>query len=268
MRGPQQLKDAENHWETDIGAWFPGERVVFRGKDLFHELGDSSWMGLLLFGITGREFNDKQIRLFEGIWTISTSYPDPRIWNNRIAALAGTSRSTGNLSMASAIAVSDAVIYGQGPMIKIIDFLFRANSRYEKGANIKKIIDDEIKKQKIYGFGRPLVKSDERIIPLKKLAEELGFGKGKYISFLSLLEKELLDSKLNLKMNIAAMDAALAADQGLDRRQFYNFMSLCFCIGFQTCFIDAFSKEPGTLFPLKCNKIQYEGIKKRKWTDN
>ena len=57
MQGPKTLLECEDHWVTDLGAWFPGERVVFRGKDLFQELGDSSWMGLLLYGITGREFN-------------------------------------------------------------------------------------------------------------------------------------------------------------------------------------------------------------------
>ena len=130
MRGPQTLLDAENNWETDLGAWFPGERVVFRGKDLFQELGNSSWMGLLLFGITGREFNEKQIRLFEGIWTICSSYPDPRIWNNRVAALTGTVRSTSTLAVSAGNAVSEALIYGRRPVTYSIDFMFRAKKTF------------------------------------------------------------------------------------------------------------------------------------------
>ncbi|HFD13290.1 MAG TPA: hypothetical protein ENJ32_12610, partial [Crenotrichaceae bacterium] len=133
MKGPQTLLDAENNWQTDLGAWFPGERVVLRGKDLFHELGDYSWMGLLLYGITGREFNEKQIRLFEGMWTISTSYPDPRLWNNRVAALAGTTRSTSVLGISAATAVSEASIYGRRPDIRTIDFLYRAKKQLSSG---------------------------------------------------------------------------------------------------------------------------------------
>ena len=95
------LEDYEDNWETGLGAWFPGERVVFRGMDLFSDLKDMPWMGLLLFGITGRIFNKSQIQLFEAIWTISVSFPDPRLWNNCIAALAGSARSTAHLGVSA-----------------------------------------------------------------------------------------------------------------------------------------------------------------------
>ncbi|MFK7815408.1 MAG: hypothetical protein AB8B92_03650 [Gammaproteobacteria bacterium] len=86
----KDILDSEICWETDIGFLFPGERVDIRGKDLFSEYSNKPWMELLLFGVTGREFSAEQIQLFEGIWNISTSYPDPRIWNNRVSALAGS----------------------------------------------------------------------------------------------------------------------------------------------------------------------------------
>jgi hypothetical protein len=266
MRGPQTLLDAENNWETDLGAWFPGERVVFRGKDLFQELGDSSWMGLLLFGITGREFNEKQIRLFEGIWTISTSYPDPRLWNNRIAALAATSRSTGSLGISAATAASEADIYGQKPMVKIIDFLFRAKKKLEQGVELIEIIETETHTHKIFGFGRPLISSDERIQPLLHLVNKLGYGKGVYIDLLFQIEKILLEGRLHLNMNIAALDAALAADQGLTTNQFYKYMLLCFSVGQLTCSADSFSKPAGSFFPLRCRRIRYEGRPRRSWS--
>ena len=41
------------------------------------------------------------------LW-VNTSYPDARIWNNRVAALAGSARSTGNLGVSAALAVSEA----------------------------------------------------------------------------------------------------------------------------------------------------------------
>src|SRR5919108_6452472 len=97
MRGPKQLLENEDRWVTTIGAYFPGERVVFRGKDLFHDLKDLSWMALLLYGITGRIPDERQVRLFNGFWTLCTSYPEPRIWNNRVAALAGNVKKQGTL---------------------------------------------------------------------------------------------------------------------------------------------------------------------------
>jgi len=82
MTSPEKLLEAEDNWQTAMGLSFPGERVVIRGKDLFTELKDMRWMELLLFAITGRRFSENEIKLFEGIWVLCSSYPDPRVWNN------------------------------------------------------------------------------------------------------------------------------------------------------------------------------------------
>jgi hypothetical protein len=147
MRGPEELLQFEDHWVTDLGAWFPGERVVLRGKDLLTELADQRWMGLLLYGVTGRLFDDKQVRLFEGLWSLSASFPEPRLWNNRVAALAGTMRSTGALGVGAAIAVSEASIYGRRPDIRAIDLLLRAKTHLDKPqADLEEFIKSEIEK--------------------------------------------------------------------------------------------------------------------------
>ena len=266
MRGPQTLLDSENHWETDMGAWFPGERVVFRGKDLFQELGDSSWMGLLLYGITGREFNEKQIRLFEGIWTICTSYPDPRIWNNRVAALAGSVRSTSALGISAATAVSEASIYGRRPDTRTIDFLYRTKKQLETGNTLQEIVRSELKKHKnIFGYGRPLVRTDERITPLMTLANQLGFADGDFVKLTFSIEKVLLEGRWRMHMNIAAVAAGLAADQGLSTREYYQYLVLSFSAGMTACNVDTYTKPEGSLFPLRCNRIRYEGVSSRKW---
>src|SRR3569832_2958942 len=81
MKGPVDLLENDGRWRTKMGAFFPGKRVVFRGKDLFTEFGHLSWMQLYLYGITGRIFTVVQGKLFEGMWVLCTSYPDPRLWN-------------------------------------------------------------------------------------------------------------------------------------------------------------------------------------------
>ena len=63
MRGPEKLLENENHWETRMGGWFPGERVVYRGQDLHVDLDDMGWMELYLYGITGRRFSDAQLKV-------------------------------------------------------------------------------------------------------------------------------------------------------------------------------------------------------------
>jgi hypothetical protein len=266
VQGPKYLIESEDHWVTNMGAWFPGERVIFRGKDLFHELNDLSWMGLLLYGITGRIFNKKQIRLFEGIWTLCTSYPDPRLWNNRVAALAGTARSTATLAISAANAASEASIYGYRPILQVSDFLFRIQQCLEKGDELEELVQAELKKYKIIpGYGRPITRKDERIEPLMALAKKLGFSKGPYVKLAFDVEKILLDGRWRLHMNIASVMAALAADQGLSCREYYHYAILSFSAGMLPCYIEALEKTEGTFFPLNCDRIQYEGKPRRAW---
>jgi citrate synthase len=267
MKGPGDLIAHEDRWHTRMGLVFPGERVVFRGKDLFHELKDMRWMELLLFGITGRRFDEKQIHLFEGIWTTCTSYPDPRIWNNRVASHAGSARSTAALAISASIAVSEAKIYGGQPVIKSIDFLLKTKIELDRGRLLVNIVTEELTQQRgIPGYARPIIQIDERINPLLHLAKELGYDDSPYIKLAFDVESCLLQGRWRMRMNIAALIAALAADQGLSSEEYYQYMVLCFTGGMFPCFIDSKNKEEGVFLPLSCERISYIGKKYRRWT--
>lgn len=266
MKGPKDLLANEDRWNTRMGLVFPGERVVFRGKDLFHELKDMRWMELLLFGITGRRFDEKQVRLFEGIWVLCTSYPDPRIWNNRAASLAGTARSTTTLAVSAAISLSEAVIYGRRPDIRAIDFLQKLMRDRNDGKDIDNIVLTEMNKYRgIPGYSRPIVNDDERIIPLTNLAQELGYGDMPYISLGFNVQNILIRNKYRMKMNVAALAAAVASDQGLSPIEYYQYLVVCFSGGMFPCFIEATSKVEGGFLPLRCDRIAYEGAPTRNW---
>ncbi len=266
MQGPKALLEHQNHWKTDVGAWFPGERVVFRGKDLFHELQDMSWMELLLYGITGRIPDETQIRLFNGIWALSTSYPELRLWNNRIAALAGTARSTASLGVSAGTAISEALIYGRRPDIRCIDFLHRTQKKLDAGHKLDELVTQELKKYRsVPGYGRPVVRTDERIQPIMRLAKELGLDNKPYISLAFEVEKTLLAGRWRLHINIASVLAALAADQGFSPHEYYHSVVLSFSAGMFPCYQDAAHKKEGTLFPFPCSAIEYGGTNKRSW---
>ncbi len=266
MRGPQGLLESEELWVTDVGKFFPGERVVFRGKDLLQELNEISWMGIHLYGITGRFFSDRQLCLFEAIWTISVSYPDPRIWNNRIAALAGTARSTGPLAISAATAVTEARLYGFGPNVETIEFLLRIQKKVAAGADLEQLIRLELKEsRKIPGYGRPLVDRDERIQPLLDRASQLNFDDGPHLKLAFDVERVLQDGRWRLRMNIAALAAALCADQAFTPEQFLLYTIPAYIGGMTPCYIDALNHPEGTLFPLRCSRIKYEGVKPRNW---
>jgi citrate synthase len=267
MQGPKLLFESEDNWITAMGAWFPKEgRVVFRGRDLFRDLKDLSWIALLIFAITGRIVGEKQLRLFEGMWTLCTSYPEPRIWNNRVAALTGTARSTPGLALGAANAVSEASIYGRRPGVRAIDFLIRAKNHVDEQLDLEELVRMELEKYKrIYGYGRPITLADERITPLMALAEELGFSEGPHVKIAFAIEHILLKHRNNLRMNIASLLAALAADQGMSPSEYHRFMALSFSVGIAACYIDAVEQPEGSFFPLRCERIAYIGKPKRQW---
>ncbi len=266
MKNKSPLINFEDNWQTTLGAFFPGERVVIHGKDLFHEFKNKSWMNLLLYTITGREFSKNQAKLFENIWTICTSYSDPRIWNNRVSSLSGSSRSTASLAVGASTAMSEAKIYGRRPDIRIATFLIYLHEAIERGQNINTYVDEYLKKYRgIPGYARPIINSDERIKPLMQVVEELGFENGEYLSLAFEIEKYLLASRKRMKANIAAITAALAIDQGLTPREYYHYAIASFTIGFLGCYVDAIEHPEGAFFPLPCERIAYSGIKHREW---
>jgi len=285
MNQPNKLKilnQWEQTWETAMGAWFPGERVLFRGKELLQELNQLSWMELILFGITGRQFQPNQIKLFEAIWVISTSFPEPRLWNNRIATLAGTSRSTVNLGVSAGIAASEAIIFGHRPLLATIDFLKKTQQRLANGEVLTNLIKEALNAQtrgrpgsglnrevaKVPGFGRPITTNDERLQPLLTTAQNLGFTNGIHVLLAQRIEDALQQQGHNLYMNVATLMGALCADQDLSPREYYHYVSLCFTGGLLPCAIDAQSKPEGAFFPLRCDRIKYQGPKKRQWKTN
>jgi citrate synthase len=263
-----KLEQSEDRWVTRMGAWFPGERVVFRGKDLHVDLGDASWWEVFAFGVTGHRFNRAEINLLNAMW-VMTSYPDPRLWNNRVAALAGTTRSTGTLGIAAAIAVSDASLYGGRPIIRANDFLERAHTLDKDGGDLTQFIISELRQhRRIGGFGRPIVQEDERIKHIMDLADEAGLADGPRTRLVFKIEELLNKRRYRLKLNYAGLTAALCADMGFNPRQYYLVSSLCFVAGMPPCYIDALDHPEGTFFPLRCDRVKYEGVPPRRWDDD
>lgn len=265
MNGPQLLEHHVGRLVTRAGAIFPGERVVFCGQDLHTTLKDLDWLELYLFGITGRRFTPPQMRVLHAIWSY-TSYPDARIWNNRVAALAGTTRSTGNLGIAAALAVSEAQIYGGGVVLRAIEFLLRAQADADAGEELAELVRAELVRQRgIAGYGRPIVSGDERIAPMMALVRAQRLDDGPHLKLAFEVERILLDGRWRLHMNYAALTAALAADFGLSPHEYYFFVIPAFLAGMPPCYREAAEKPAGLLFPLPCRTMQYEGVPRRRW---
>lgn len=264
MSGPRELDRHADVLKTRMGAAFPGDRAVFRGHDLHADLRDMDWLELYVFGITGRRHTAQQLRLLHAIWTY-TSYPDARLWNNRVAALAGASRSTAALALSASLAVSEAVIYGGQAGLRAFDFLVRARAGVASGRALPDIVADELQARRIYGYGRPINSTDERLPWMSALAAETGLDQGPHLVLAFEVEALLLATGKPLRMNYAAMAAALIADLGFSSAEFQLFWAPVFLAGVPPCYLEASSRDEGLTFPLACMTIRYVGIPSRRW---
>lgn len=265
MQDPQDLSQFEDSWVTGMGAAVSQNPVMFRNRELHGDLCESSWLEVYLYGITGRSFNALELRVLNALWTF-TSYPDPRIWNNRVAALTGTVRSTGTLAISSALAVSEAEIYGVRPLIRSLDSLKRAKTWLQNGKLLADFVSQELKKhRKISGFGRPQASGDERIKPMLDFLEKIGYEHGPHIEIAFNIEKVLRKGRWRLRMNYAGLVAGLCADIGFSPQETYLYTILGFLGGFLPCYIDGLNHPKGSFFPMRCSRINYVGPERRSW---
>lgn len=264
MHPADPLRAREGRLVTRMGGAFPGSHAVFRGHDLHKDLAGMEWLELYLFGITGRRFQPNELKLLNAIW-VMTSYPDARLWNNRVAALAGSARSTGNLGLAAALAVSEASIYGNGICWRIAGFLIRAHQRVEEGMPLLDCICEEIERHRgIAGYGRPIASGDERLQPILTLAHFLELDHGPHLALAFRVEEELLAGRWRWKMNFATVAAALTLDLGLDQREHYLYGFPAFLAGMVPPLMEAQDCAPALSFPLSCSLVRYSGQHKRK----
>ena len=264
------LKQFEGPFRTSMGAVFIGERAVFRGVDVHSTFKGATWMDLYIYGITGRRLQANQLRVLEGLWTCS-SYPDARLWNNRIAALAGTARSTGSAGITAALAVSDASIIGWQVVYSIADFLLRAHQKIQAGEALEHIVREERSVNRIIkGYGRTMFpeKGDERLPVALALLEREGIEIGTYFKLAFEIER-VLSNILGrpLPMTYAAVNVAIKLDMGFTPHEIYLCDLLMFVAGMPPCYLEALKKPEGTTFVLSCERVKYSGPARRKWPE-
>jgi hypothetical protein len=250
-----------------MGGFVPGSHATVRGLDLHAAFQNAEWAELFFYSGTGRRFSPSELRLLQSLWTFS-SYPDARLWNNRVAALAGSARSTGNLALAAALAVSEATIYGAGTYTPSIVFLQETRRKIAEGHSLAECITEELKVRRgIAGYGRPLTSNDERIAPTLQLAATLGLDQGPHLRLAFEVDEYLKQGRWRMRINYAAITAALSADLGFSARDYYLCAFPTFLAGMLPCYLEALEQPEGALFPIPCEDIAYAGRKERSWAE-
>ena len=178
--------------------------------------------------------------MLHALWT-HNSYPDARLWNNRVAALAGTARSTGPLGISAALAVSEAKIYGGASQLRCSEFLTRAKKMVDEGADLEALVRSEIKEKRgIGGFGRPIISTDERIAPMMAIVREQGLDNGPHLKLAFEVEQHFVARALALAHEqCRANGGAVCRFRYVDPREYYLVVIPVFLAGMPPCYLDA-----------------------------
>lgn len=260
----KDLHQLHKNYPTRAGLAYLSECSIFKGKDLHRELAHLNWFELNLYGITGRTFSQAELKILNYIWC-STSYADIRIWPNRIASFAGSSRTTPILAMVAGISSCDAELFVAKPLVSCLSMYRNFEKQIKSGASLIDLLEEKLKsKRTIFGFGRPISSIDERVPHFVEFLNSLEQDTGFCFKLAFQIESYLKSNK-NIRMNIAALYAAVCADLGFTEMEMNLYVTLLVYAGMPPCYLDTLEKPPGTLLPLKCSDIKYTGRKIRHW---
>lgn len=262
-----KLADYENNWVTSMGDFFsnPSDPLL-RGRHELEDFESFSYTQFLLFALTGKNFTNEQLEFVTNCWKYSGIYAEPRLWNNRIAAICGTVRTTGALAITAGNCISESLYFGFKPMYRCAVALVYIGKMVQSGVSVEDAVADYISKYgKIGGYGRPLgLKGDERIEPLIRFTKKCNLADQFYFKLCFDIDQVLWQKK-KLKMNVSPVLVSSLLDIGLTAHQVYLLLvPITFISGLEACYIDALNKSEGTFFPMRCASIAYEGPNKRK----
>ena len=247
---------------TRKGGWFPGKGVFCHGRNMMEDLlGKSSYMQVVILNATGKMVERRLADWFEATF-ICLSWPDPRIWCNQIGAFGGAMRTSPVVSTATGIMAGDSTAYGQKTLIKGVEFIQTALSKYLQGESVEDIIKSEGRRlgapPQIMGFARPLAKGDERVTAMERITKDLGFAIGEHLKLAYEIENYLYEH-YNESMNINGYTSAFLSDLGFTSKEVYDIYAFLIASGITACYVDTSSRPPETFLPLRCDDIDYQG---------
>jgi citrate synthase len=244
------------------GGWKIGSGVQNCGYDMMTDLvGKVSYMQVVVLNATGRLPSKALADWIEAVH-ICLSWPDPRIWCNRIGALAGSSRASGVAASCLGVLAAESTSYGIKPLISGVEFIEHALTQITQGTSVDDFISEETKKNggkpNLMGYARPIAKGDERIPAMEEVTKRLGFPTGENLSLAYKIEKTL-HTRYDESMNINGYVSAFLVDQGFSAIEVYRIFSAVVFSGVTACYTDTADRIEGSFAPLKTSDVIYKG---------
>ncbi|MBI3773241.1 MAG: hypothetical protein HY272_11150 [Gammaproteobacteria bacterium] len=248
------------------GGWIIGEAVYNHGYSMMDDLvGYNSYFQVLLLNITGR-LPEKRLADWIEASFICLSWPDPRIWCNKMGAYAGTMQCSPVAAASMGILAADSRMYGAGALREGAEFIIQARKARQRGVSIRDIISSALAKKKrggkdsavIMGYARPIATGDERVPAMERVSKELGFEIGGHLELAYEIEAEIRNLQ-NESINMLGYSVAFLVDQGFSVDEITRIYSTWVSSGVHACYAEYRDQPPESFLPLCCNDIDYQG---------
>lgn len=171
-----------------------------------------------MLAITGIDLPARDAELLEQIG-ISTLAVDPRAWpmgvTRRVAARTGTY----NPALVAGFAMMSSGILGGRSAGLCAQFLRRADAFEREGGSVDALVEQVLaRRERVMGFGRPVVGPDERGPVMEGLLREYDRDQLRFVTLVRAAEQSFI-ARRGLRMTAAGWVAAALSDYGLDPDQ-------------------------------------------------
>lgn len=185
------------------------ERYVF--ADL---VGERTFFQAAVYAMTGIELPRRHAELLEQVGVVNLTV-DGRVWplaaTRRVAARGGGYAA----AVTAGVAMMGSPILAGAAAADCARFLQRARAAVEDGGTVEALIVDLLaRKQRVMGFGRPVVGSDERVPVMEELLRRYQRADLPFVGLLRVAD-DIFYAYRGLRSTAAAWAAAILSDFGM-----------------------------------------------------
>jgi hypothetical protein len=202
--------------ETRLGRAGFGDYDHF-GVRVFRDLaGQTSYLGLIAFAITGRRLSAEDAAVLDDL-AVSSHVPEPRVWPMKLARVAASSgRAMPGFLSASVVLDSDVlggrVAEDAASALVELRGLLAAN---DDESTIATFVEQ---RKRLIGFGVPFREVDERVVSVRACLERRGRTSGAYWTVAERFWR-VVKERRGVPANIVGATAAICLDLGFEPRE-------------------------------------------------
>ena len=245
------------------GGWTVGGGIATHGHSLLDDIfAKCSVFQVMIMNVTGKLPERRLADLVEGVF-ICMSWPDSRIWCNKIGTFTAMTRASATTAIAAGGLGGDSTMYGAGTGYAINSFI---ESAYQKCVSPNNDSVETFVKENAYrggrlyapGFARPFVKGDERIPAMRRYAKKLGFEVGPYETLANEIES-ILSKRDGEGLNLAGYIMLFLKDQGYSIEEVMGIGAMSVTTGIYASYFEYINRPPEAFLSLKVEDIDYVG---------